>query len=187
MIRDGNTALILVDFQKEWFLEDSEFYLGDMDIKVDKVTTLVHEALKEGHNVIYTKRYIDRHPYEAFPPYQPSSDTFESRSDIHEEIPVDRGTVVEHYGWDPFYQTDLENILVNNQVSHLVIAGLAINAGVRSCIESAFDRGFDITVVKDCCAGEKDEDVKFTLEDLQKYREFEVKMLHDFEEFIYSM
>jgi nicotinamidase-related amidase len=59
------------------------------------------------------------------------------------------------YG-DSFEGTDLEQVLVEAGVGHLVVAGAETDACIRSTIHGAFTRGYDVTLVGDAhTAGDK--------------------------------
>jgi nicotinamidase-related amidase len=66
------------------------------------------------------------------------------------ELPQAAGEAVVHkeYG-DSFEATDLEEILASSRVGHLVVAGAATDACVRSTIHGAITRGYDVTLVGD--------------------------------------
>jgi len=178
MLFRDNTAVIIVDFQNEWSREESPFYLGRATLAAEKTRTLVHEAHQRKLPLFYTKIYLEEHFENAFSPVQ-------DRSNIHEKLPkLDVINVIEHYGWDPFFETTLDKALAEAGVEHLVIGGLAINAGVRSCVESAVDRNFEVTLVEDCCSAKDSETMQFTIEDLQMYRDIRVEVLRNFEDFL---
>lgn len=158
-----NSAVIIVDFQKEWEDEDSQFYLGRTSIAKKKCSTLVHEGIKQGSPVIYTKRVVDDMG-ESF------SDT-EEGSDLVEKLPKKEGIkVFERPSWNPFLDTDLDNFLFDRGIDHVYVGGLSINAGVRETVAQAYNRGYSVTLVKDCCSAESSEELQFTSEDIQKYR-----------------
>jgi nicotinamidase-related amidase len=59
------------------------------------------------------------------------------------------------YG-DSFEGTDLEQVLAEAGVGHLVVAGAESDACIRSTIHGAFTRGYDVTLVGDAhTAGDK--------------------------------
>ncbi|MDY6771069.1 MAG: isochorismatase family protein [Candidatus Nanohaloarchaea archaeon] len=178
MPTEGRTGVIIVDFQKEWSLVDSPFNIGRTSLAADKCRTLVHEALQRDLPVFYTQKFIEDHQEKAFSPY-------ETRSDMHDELPSDPEIeVIDHYSWDPFYQTMLEDMLIRNEVEHVVVAGLAVNAGVRECVSSAYDRDFTVTLMEDGCSAESHEVMQYTLEDLQRYRDIFIDVLQNFRSFL---
>ncbi|MFJ3672239.1 isochorismatase family protein [Streptomyces sp. NPDC090106] len=59
------------------------------------------------------------------------------------------------YG-DSFEATDLEQVLADAAVGHLVVTGAESDACIRSTIHGAFTRGYDVTLVSDAhTAGDK--------------------------------
>lgn len=50
---------------------------------------------------------------------------------------------------DSFEDTDLETVLAQARVGHLVVAGAQSDACIRSTIHGAFTRGYDVTLVGD--------------------------------------
>ncbi|MDE3065814.1 MAG: isochorismatase family protein, partial [Acidobacteriota bacterium] len=56
--------------------------------------------------------------------------------------------VGKNYG-DSFEGTDLEEILAERGVGHLVVTGAQTDACVRSTLHGAFVRGYDVTLVAD--------------------------------------
>ena len=52
------------------------------------------------------------------------------------------------YG-DSFEGTNLEEVLANAKVGHLVVVGAQTDACIRSTIHGAFTRGYDVTLVSD--------------------------------------
>jgi nicotinamidase-related amidase len=69
----------------------------------------------------------------------------------------------------PFYKTDLEKELKG--VEEIVVAGILTNLCVRSLVQDAYDRDFDITIIKDCCVAFDKKTHDFTLKDLKETRE----------------
>jgi len=177
MTRDGTTGVIIVDFQKEWSIPDSPFYIGRTSLAANKCRTLVHEARQRDLPVIYTQRLMDRKD-DVFSSY-------DERSDLHEKLPSDPEIQrIEHEGWDPFHRTRLEDLLIQESIGHVVIAGLAANAGVRSCVESAYDRDFTVTLMEDGCSAESHEVMQYTLDDLQMYRDIFIDILTNYRSFL---
>lgn len=52
------------------------------------------------------------------------------------------------YG-DSFEATELEDVLAERRVGHLVVTGAQSDACIRSTIHGAFTRGYDVTLVSD--------------------------------------
>lgn len=85
---------------------------------------------------------------------------------FHEEVsPVDleQEVVIEKHRVSSFYQTNLELILRNQDISELFICGVATDLAVESLVREAHDRDFQVTVVEDACIAANDEDHRNSL------------------------
>jgi nicotinamidase-related amidase len=56
--------------------------------------------------------------------------------------------VHKHFG-DSFEETELEDLLAERQVGHVVVAGAQTDACIRSTLHGALVRGYDATLVSD--------------------------------------
>ena len=63
--------------------------------------------------------------------------------------PQEHEIVIIKKRYDPFYNTNLERILKKNKIEKLIVAGLLTNVCVESFVRSAFDRDFEVIVIKD--------------------------------------
>ena len=71
---------------------------------------------------------------------------------IDELKPLPNETVIDKPGKGAFYATDLETILRQRQITHLLFTGLTTNCCVESTIREANDRGFRNLIIPDCAA-----------------------------------
>lgn len=56
----AETALVLIDYQKEWTNPDSEYYVGDIQEVIGKVNYLIDHCRTREYKIIFTKhREID--------------------------------------------------------------------------------------------------------------------------------
>lgn len=67
-----------------------------------------------------------------------------------------------------FYRTELEELLVSKNISHLIFCGCATDLAVQSAARDAHDRDFNVTVIGDCCVAKSDEVQRSTLEQLKR-------------------
>jgi len=73
--------------------------------------------------------------------------------DIVDELtPVEGEVIIDKPGKGAFYQTDLELILKNKAITHLLVAGVTTHVCVQTTIREANDRGFDCLLLEDCSA-----------------------------------
>jgi biuret amidohydrolase len=71
--------------------------------------------------------------------------------------PLPHETIIDKPGKGAFYATDLETILRQRQISHLVFTGLTTNCCVESTIREANDRGFRNLILTDCVAASSEQ------------------------------
>jgi len=73
--------------------------------------------------------------------------------DIVDELkPIEGEPIIDKPGKGAFYQTDLEVILQNRGISHLIVTGVTTHVCVQTTIREANDRGFDCLMLEDCTA-----------------------------------
>ena len=161
-------ALILIDFEQEWMDTKSEYYVGDISVLLKKTNQLLDFCRKKRYKIIFT-RHVEKD----------SSDAFAKNSTGVEIIPAvhtkDTDVLIIKHKISPFYQTSLEQELKG--IKEIVVAGILTNLCVRSVVQDAYDRDFEITVIKDCCVAMDAPIQKFTFHDLKATRP-EIKFMN---------
>jgi ureidoacrylate peracid hydrolase len=153
------TALVLIDFQKEWLDPESEYYVGDVLETIAKVKYLIDHCRARGYKIIWTK-HRETDSLNAFGP---------ETQFIPELGYQESDTVLIKNKISPFYNTSLDQEL--NGIKTVITCGILTNLCVRSFIQDAYDREFAITVIKDCCIAHTPEIQEFTFFDLHQTRE----------------
>ncbi|MCX6823935.1 MAG: cysteine hydrolase [candidate division SR1 bacterium] len=153
------TALVLIDFQQEWTNPESEYYVGDIQEVVGKTNYLIDHCRTRGFKIIRTK-HRENDSLEHFGP---------ETKFIPELKFEETDTVIIKNKISPFYNTSLEKEL--DGIKHVIVCGILTNLCVRSFIQDAYDREFEITVIKDCCVAHSPELQEFTFYDLAQTRE----------------
>jgi len=128
-----HTALVVIDVQNG-VVADAH----DRDKVVANVATLVDRARAGQVPVVWVQHNAEDLPVgsDAWR-YVPELAQGEGEPVVHKQ-----------YG-DSFEATDLEAVLASAGVGHLVVAGAATDACVRSTIHGAVTRGYDVTLVGD--------------------------------------
>jgi len=137
------TALLVIDVQNGVVGE-----AHDRDAVVGNVATLVEKARASGTPVVWVQHSGDDLA-QGSEPWQYVRELQQGAAE-----PV----VHKRYG-DSFEDTDLEDVLAAAGVGHLVVAGAQTDECIRSTIQGAFTRGYDVTLVGDA----------HTTEDLTEY------------------
>lgn len=161
-------ALMLIDFEKEWIDRDSDYFVGNISSTVKKTNQLIDYCRNKGYKIIFTV-HIEKESGEAF---VENSKNVELIDEIHREK---SDIVILKNKISPFFKTDLENHLKN--IGEIVVCGILTNLCVRSLVQDAYDRDFEIKVIKDCCVAFDKETQEFTFKDLKATRE-EVEFLN---------
>jgi nicotinamidase-related amidase len=128
-----NTALMVIDVQNGVVAG-----AHDRDAVVGNINALVTRAREEGVPIVWV---------------QHSDEGLVRGSDDWAYVPEltrdDAEPLVHKTFGDSFEDTDLEELLAQAAVGHLVVTGAQSDACIRSTIHGAFTRGYDVTLVGD--------------------------------------
>lgn len=128
-----NTALLIVDVQNGVVAE-----AHDRDAVIANINTVLERARGAGTPVIWVQ-----HTNEGLPE---GSDSWQYVDELKRE---DSEPVVHKHFGDSFEETDLEDLLAERKVGHLVVTGAQTDACIRSTLHGALVRGYDATLVAD--------------------------------------
>ncbi|MFZ5955142.1 MAG: isochorismatase family cysteine hydrolase [Nanoarchaeota archaeon] len=166
-------ALILIDLENEYINKHSDYFVGDVSDLFNKINKLLEYCRKENYKIVFI-RHVEKDSEDCF---KENTINTEIIKDINKK---DSDVVITKHKISSFYQTNLEKELKN--IGEMIVCGILTNLCVRSLIEEAYDREFQIKVIKDCCKAFDDETQEFTFKDLKSTRE-EIEFL-DLEELI---
>jgi len=169
----AKNALIVVDFENEWTDKKSEYFVGDISDVISRTNKLLDFCRQKGYKIIFTT-HVEKGSANAF------AENSKNVKIIHEIHKKDSDVLITKNKISPFFKTTLEKELKG--ISKIVVCGILTNICVRSLVQDAYDRDFEITVVKDCCAALDKKTQEFTFKDLKATRE-EIEFL-DLNEFI---
>jgi len=127
------TALVIVDVQRGVVGE-----AHDRDAVVANIAELVQRARDSETPVIWVQHESDE--------LVPGSDAWEYVDELQRDD--SEPLVHKRYG-DSFEDTDLEALLAERHVGHLVVTGAQSDACIRSTLHGALVRGYDATLVAD--------------------------------------
>ncbi len=163
----ASKALILVDLENEWMDKSSDYFVGNISGLLKKTNQLIDFCRKNGYKIIFTA-HIETGSDSAF---VPNSKNVEIIKELHQK---NSDALITKNKISPFYKTKLEKEL--RGVEEIVICGILTNLCVRSLAEEAYDRDFQVIIIKDCCRALDTETHEFTIKDLQATRK-EIKCL----------
>ena len=165
-----HTALIVIDMQRD-FLDQGGMcdVLGEdttaMRAIVPCLRRVLQAARDRGLTVIHTREgyapdLSDMHGLKRERRGTPSEGPLgrflirgePGHATISELFPWPEETVIDKPGFGSFYRTDLEQFLIRQKITHLIISGVTTQCCVHSTLREAVDRGYYCLTLADCCA-----------------------------------
>ena len=126
-------ALLVIDVQNG-VVE----YAWKRDTTISKIVSLVDKARESNTEVIWVQHSEDDMPIDSL------------SWQIVPELKPASGEKIIHKLWrSSFEETELEDVLEELKIEHLVISGAQTNYCVRHTIHAAIERGLDVTLVED--------------------------------------
>ncbi len=169
-MEQSDTALLVLDLQLNFISNIKK----DSDILLKNTAGAIEKARAAKIPIIYViakfrDGLVDINPKnKLFSKLLGSGDTFTEAGklcEVHPSIaPLPGDVIVIKKRVSPFTGTDLEVILKSLGVSHLVLAGISTSGVVLSTVRDAGDRDYQLTVLSDCVADNRDEVSKVLLE-----------------------
>lgn len=146
----SKTAVLVVDMQNDFVHENGALRVPAAAATVAPIKSLIERARKAKATVIYTQDWhaSDDPEFRIWPPHCVAG-TWGAEI-IAELAPQPGEPTVKKTSYDPFFRTELEDLLHEKGVDHVVIVGTVANICVLHAASSAALRGFRVIVPKDC-------------------------------------
>lgn len=176
-------ALILVDVQNAFCFANGSYvkrgnHILNLNPTLVKIKQLLSFARKNKWLVIFTKleyklNYSDagllvkRNP-EIIKLKGYIKNTWDSEI-ISDLKPKNNEVIITKNRYDPFSNKNLVKVLVRKKIKKIIIAGFLTNVCVESTARSAFDRDFEVFVVKDATSSYSKDSKDFSLATIGKH------------------
>lgn len=152
-----NTALLIIDAQKIYSNEDSELVIEGMNTYIKKINKLIDFFEKNKSTVIYIKHQHTKDGNDAGRLYDFSGEEEElgfvegtEEVEYTSELKIiDNKYEIIKTRYNAFYNTNLNEILEQNNISKIVISGFMTNFCCDSTARSAHDRDYFIDYMYD--------------------------------------
>lgn len=172
-----STALLLIEYQNDFVSEGGAQHDAVRQVMASTgmlahSMTLLDGARAGGVTVLHAPiAFAEGYPEIAAEPYGilagvVAAGAFRKGSwgaEIAEPMAPRAGEIIVEgkKGLDCFASTNLDFILRQRGISHLAIAGFLTNCCVESTMRSAYERGYRVVTITDCCAtiGEEEQRV----------------------------
>lgn len=142
------SALLLIDLQNDYSpsFEGGKMPLPNMDVAVENAADLLAMARNAGMKVIHVRHVMAS---DTAPFFLPGSEGAE----LHHRVSPKAGEeIVEKGRPNSFVGTNLEKLLREAQIDHLIICGAMSQMCVDATVRAGVDLGFKATVAHDACA-----------------------------------
>lgn len=155
------TALVIVDMQNAFCspkgsFQKRGFKLFNLRLVIKNIRKLLAFARKKRFLVIFTKLEFKKDYSNAgllikrFPEIVRFGGYQKRDSKISPALKPKRDElVITKTRFDPFVGTNLEKILKKNKIKRIIVSGVLTNVCVECTVHSAFDRDFEVVVIKD--------------------------------------
>ena len=160
------SALLIVDMINDFVHPEGALVVPDAAQIVDYIISLIEEAQGKGIPVIHVtdSHEPDDTEFENWPPHAITG-TWGSR--VIDELDARGKThMVLKTRFSGFFETELDELLSDLRVEHVVITGTVTNVCVYATALDAAMRGYHVTVPEKGVAGLSDENHKFALKQI---------------------
>ena len=152
--QSSETAVIVVDMQKDFCYEQGALYIGESARKIiPNVRKLLEKAFSAKIFTIFTQDWHDEDDDEF--KYWPKHCIKQSEgAEIVYELAdfAEKSEIIRKQRYSAFFKTNLEDILTDKKIKTLIITGVATNICVMHTAIDAFMRGLSVVVPHDCTA-----------------------------------
>lgn len=138
-------AILIIDLQNE-YLPTGKLPLVGIEKAVENSAKVIADGREKGIQVIHIQHIFAN---EEMPVFEPGSVGIEIQTTV---APAkDEVVIVKNYV-NSFLDTNLKQLLEENGVKELIVAGAMSHLCVDAAVRAAADFGYKVTVIHDACA-----------------------------------
>jgi len=168
------TALVLIEFQNDFTSEGGVFHPAVAPVMnatnmLANAVKITEEARKKGVAILHTPitfapgyGEITRHPYGILKGVVDNKAFVKGTwgaAIVDALAPKEGDIVIEgKRGLDAFASTNLDFVLRSKGIKTVVLGGFLTNCCVESTMRTAYEHGFDVVTLTDCCAATSNEE-----------------------------
>lgn len=174
-MKTGKTALILIGYQNDYFAESGILHSiieeSSRESKVLENTVDLLEKLDDtliiSTPIVFTDDYGELEEpvgilekikeLGAFKKGTHGAEEIKEFEPFQNKITEVPGKI----GLNAFHHTNLEELLIQNDISHLCFAGAVCSICIDSTGRSAFEKGYKVSIISDCTSGRTSFEKKF--------------------------
>jgi len=162
---DEKTALIVVDVQNDFAHPEGSLFVSGGDSVPARVNDEIEKAQQAGALIVYTQDWhpADTKHFEQWPPHCIANTwgaDFHIDLDVVTDEIVRKGIHPDEDGYSGFsvltlddvVKTELDDILSERGIEHVVVVGIALDVCVKETVFDAISLGYGTTVILDATA-----------------------------------
>ncbi len=165
----GRRAFLIIDMLNDFVLQGSPLEVPDTESIITPIKEQLKIARKNNIPIIYICDSHDHNDQEfirmGWPPHALAGS--KGAQVIDSLKPSPRDTVISKKSYSGFFDTELDRVLKEGNISELLVAGCVTNICVLYTVADAVQRGYKVSVLKDCVAALDQEDHEFALRQMQ--------------------
>jgi len=162
VLRRETAVVMVVDMQKDFVNEDGKLYVGESVRKIiPNIQGTLAKAREKNVPVIYTQDWHakDDPEFKVWPAHCVEETV---GAEIVQPLkPASRDFIVRKKSYDPWFETELEELLRRLKTKTVVVTGAVSNICVLHAVAGATLRGYESVVPMDCIAALNDVDQEF--------------------------
>jgi nicotinamidase-related amidase len=176
-----NTALIVVDMQNCFVRQDGLIPVAQARKQIPKIKKAIEEYKAAGALIIYTAVIWDN-PKDIplglrthLPIKMAKWDKYNGLkrgvkgAEIIDELKGLEDEIIEKKTFDAFYKTNLDQILKENRIKSVVLAGTTANNCVYATALGAFARNYEVVALEKCISGFDEQSREAFLTNIHKF------------------
>lgn len=138
------SALIVLDMQEYFLNQNSHAFIPSSSAVIENINSIVKLYERKKLPVIYTKHIDSESSGMMSKWWNGTIKADDEMSKISPQIICSNEKVITKNQYDAFYNTALEELLIQKSVKQLVITGVATHLCCENTARSAFVRGFEV-------------------------------------------
>jgi len=157
-----STVVMVVDMQNDFVNEDGKLYVGDSVRKIiPNIQRTLAKAREKKVPVVYTQDWHgkDDPEFKVWPAHCVEETV--GAEVIQSLKPVRGDFIVRKKSYDPWFETELEELLRRLKTKTVIVTGTVSNICVLHAVAGATLRGYEVVVPVDCTAALNDVDQEF--------------------------
>jgi len=166
----GDVALLIIDMLNDFVLQGSPLEVPDTRGIITPIQDKIQNARGKSIPIIYICDSHEKNDKEfvrmGWPPHALAGSMGAQVIDLLK--PSSHDTIILKKSYSGFFETDLDKVLKEGTISELLVTGCVTNICVLYTVADAVQRGYSVTVFKDCVAALNQRDHEFALQQLHE-------------------